>query len=172
MAGSLAVPDGFVPPEEIAMGTYVLRPLGVKYLDVDCEKLNHSAAYIRRYRGGSWPSRAITLEEDRRDLIEHDRLFAANQVYAYVILDAEDDYKGCFYIYPPHHPLDDSDKSAMPADAQAVASFWVTPEAFDEGVYRELVAFVPEMLETIWPFDRVFISNRELFGSPPVWRRK
>jgi hypothetical protein len=160
------VPADFQAPLEVRLGQYVLRPLSELYVEADLAAVNSSMDLIRQTRGGTWPSKPITLEEDREDLIEHHRQFKERLAFAYAILS--EDAKVCagsVYIYPPNHPFDDSDKSLMPANADATVSFWTSQQAYDEGFYPTLYSFVTAWLKKDWPFIRPYISNKAQLGD-------
>lgn len=155
------VPEAFEPPLEVRVGQYVLRPLSEVYLDVDLAAVNSSVDIIKETRGGTWPRGAITAEEDRTDLVEHRRQFEAREAFAYTIVTEDDSVcAGSVYVYPPNHNFDDSNKSGMPEDADAVINFWVTQKAYNEGFYPVLYGFVEEWTKDRWPFQRPFISNK------------
>ncbi len=152
----------FIPPAEAEFEGYVLHPLGPDDVEADCAAANENADLIRQTRGGTWPRGPITLDEDLGDLREHQRQFRTREAFAYVISNTENGmYEGCLYIYPPHHPFDDTDQSAMPADADAAISFWVVRSAYNAGLYQDLFTFVGRWLNEVWPFMRPCITNAE-----------
>lgn len=154
-------PD-FTPPLEARVSNYLLRPLVPQDVEADCAAVNASVELIRQTRGGTWPRGPITVEEDLGDLREHERLFQANEAFAYTIVDQlTAECAGCFYLYPPHHPLDDTDQTDLKTDADAVVSFWVTPEAYQDGLYVALFPFTEAWLRSAWPFHSPYIVNRE-----------
>ncbi|HKR81536.1 MAG TPA: hypothetical protein VJR27_00880 [Candidatus Saccharimonadales bacterium] len=156
------IPAEFHPPLEARVGQYVLRPLTEAYLAQDLAAVNASAETIRKVRGGTWPKGAITEEEDHADLVEHGRQFRERAAFAYSVLTQDErECAGCVYIYPPRHPFDDSDQSAMPADADAAVSMWVTRAAYETGFYPVLYGFVTEWIAQAWPFKRAYYSNHE-----------
>lgn len=152
----------FEPPRQARIEHFVIQPLGPDDVDADCAAVNRSISLIRQTRGGKWPQGPISIAEDLGDLKEHQRQFKEREAFAYTIVDERDgSYAGCLYVYPPNHPFDDTDKSEMPADADAVVSFWVTPEVYGLGVYNSLFHGVSDWIHLSWPFQNVFISNRE-----------
>ena len=155
------LPPGFQPPLEVRVGHYVLRPLTEEYVEADLAAVNSSLELIRVTRGGSWPKHTIELEEDRADLVEHRQEFERRGSFAYAILSPDGaTCAGSVYVYPPNHPFDDSDKSGIPADADAVISFWASRAAYDEGFYPVLYDFVSKWIATEWPFHKPYIASR------------
>ncbi len=155
------IPADFEPPVEARIGRYVLRPLTEDYADADLAAVNSSVELIRETRGGTWPQTRITLEDDHADLIEHRQEFERRSSFAYAILsEDQSSCVGSVYVYPPNHPFDDSDKSLIPEDADAVVSFWASQAAYDDGFYPVLNAFVAKWLHNEWPFKAPYISNK------------
>lgn len=155
------MPDDFRPPTEIRIGQYVLRPLTEAYVDIDLAAVNSSIDLIRETRGGTWPNEAVSREEDYADLVEHRKQFERRVAFAYSVLTLDEaECLGCVYIYPPNHPFDSSDKSAMPEGADAVISFWVSQSAYDAGFYPVLQHFVDGWVHQEWPFRKPFIANK------------
>ena len=155
------IPVDFIPPREAAIGEYVLRPLAERYVDADMEAVNSSVDTIRETRGGKWPQQPVTRDENLGDLIEHERLFDERSAFAYSVFNPDgSEYIGCVYIYPPNHPFDDSDKSGMPPESDAVVNFWVAKAAFDRGVYPALFKLVSKWISEDWPFHNPYISNK------------
>ena len=139
-------------------------PLTEAYLDVDLEAVNSSIDLIRETRGGTWPQKEVGRDEDFSDLVEHHRQFDERISFAYSVLtEDETECVGCVYIYPPNHPFDDSDKSGMPEDTDAVVNFWVSQAAHDNGFYPVLSEFVVKWIKDAWPFRRPYISNRRFY---------
>ena len=156
------VPEQFAPPCEAELDHYILHPLGPDDVEADCAAVNASWELIRRTRGGKWPKGPITVTEDLGDLEEHQRLFQAKEAFAYAILHQRTGaYAGCYYIYPPNHPLDDTSREGVTPAVDAVVSFWVVPEAYEAGLYTALFPFTENWLRTSWPFRNPLIVNVE-----------
>lgn len=154
----ILVTQDFMPPKQSQLGRYVLRPLLPQDVEADCVAVNENIDLIRRTRGGVWPRGPVTVEEDLADLKEHERLFAVKEAFAYIISDDARAYLGCLYIFPPNHPFDDTDKTDMPSDTDAVISFWVVGSAYPD-IYAEIYHLVPQWLRANWPFKHPYIVN-------------
>lgn len=154
--------EDFNPPREARIAGYLIVPLAEHHVDMDVAAINSSLEKIKELRGGTWPSGPVDLDDNRRDLIVHQQEFERRTSFTYIILSEDEQTSaGCIYIYPPHHPFDESDKSGMPANADAAISCWVTQAAYDEGLYPKVHHFVGEWLRTDWPFERPYFSSRK-----------
>ncbi|CAN7675652.1 hypothetical protein LJR230_005197 [Trinickia sp. LjRoot230] len=163
-ASSHAFSPDFNPPRQARVAGYRVVPLTEDHLEADVAAINSSLAKIKELRGGTWPSGPIDRDEDRNDLIVHREEFERRGSYAYCIISEDGKTSaGCIYIYPPNHSFDDSDRSAMPSDADAAVSCWVTQAAYDRGLYPVVYRFIEEWLRTSWPFQRPYISSRNPF---------
>lgn len=163
-APSRAFSPDFNPPRQARVAGYRVVPLAEHHLEADIAAINSSLAKIKELRGGTWPSGPIDRDEDRKDLIAHKEEFERCGSYAYCIISEDGKTSaGCIYIYPPNHSFDDSDRSAMPSDADAAISCWVTQAAYDRGLYPVVYRFIEEWLRTSWPFQRPYISSRNPF---------
>lgn len=159
---SPAFSSDFSPPLQARVAGCRVVPLTERYVEADVAAINSSLAKIKELRGGTWPSGPIGLDEDRNDLIVHREEFERRGSYAYAIIGEDGKASaGCIYIYPPNHSFDGSDRSAMPSDADAAVSCWVTQAAYDRGLYPIVYRFIEEWLRTSWPFQRPYISSRK-----------
>jgi hypothetical protein len=144
------VPDGFEVPVGLATSGFVLEPLGPEHNELDYEAWTSSMEHIRTtpgFAGGSWP-RAMTLDENRRDLERHAEDFRNRKGFTYTVLDpASRDVLGCVYIYP-----------ARSGDHDASVQSWVrvTHAQLDTPLWRA----VSEWLESDWPFAGVEYASR------------
>ena len=97
------VPPDFVVPDGLETDLFRLEPLGPQHNEADYEAWSSSTDHIRASRGWegrAWP-RAMTLDENRRDLERHAEDFAARTGFTYTVLDAvTGETVGCVYIYP------------------------------------------------------------------------
>jgi hypothetical protein len=59
-------------------------------------------------------------------------------------------------LIPPQY------RSDTPAGIDARVSFWVTPPAYERGLYTELYRTLKDWLETDWPFKNLHWTNIEI----------
>lgn len=151
-------PEGFKPPEQLAFEGITARPLKRSDLKDDMEAVNSSLDVIRKTRGGSWPSEAVSEEFDLLDLAWHEREFRDGTSFAYVIYDTNGKYIGCFYLYPMGHRTDLTEElSGYDLDT----SWWVTASAYQEGYYQKLYKALQQWLSK-FPAEKIYYSNKEI----------
>ncbi|HEX5261361.1 MAG TPA: GNAT family N-acetyltransferase [Gaiellales bacterium] len=146
------VPDEFDPPHGLSAARFRLEPLGPQHNEADYAAWTSSMQHIRDTPGfatGSWPHE-MTIDQNRDDLLGHQRDFDARTGFTYTVLDGEDDVIGCVYIYP---------LEPDPEPGAAHVESWVRADhaELDVPLYRE----VSDWLARDWPFRRVDYAARE-----------
>jgi RimJ/RimL family protein N-acetyltransferase len=145
------VPDEFDPPVGVATPQFRLEPLGPQHNEADYAAWTSSMQHIRDTPGfatGSWPHE-MTIDQNRDDLLRHQRDFQARTGFTYTVLGDDDDVIGCVYIYP----LDPD-----PEPGAAHVESWVCADRaeLDLPLYRA----VSDWLASDWPFRRVDYAER------------
>jgi uncharacterized protein YndB with AHSA1/START domain len=155
----LRVPDGFVAPTELAFGNLRAHALTREDLDDDVAGINASLDLIRRTRGGLWPTQPVTAEGNYIDLVWHECEFRDDKSYSYAVYDDAGTYLGCAYLYPvgARTPLT---PELLARDVDV--SWWVTPAAYDRGLYRTVYEALQEWVRTSFPFTDPHFSNIEI----------
>ncbi|MDB5179354.1 MAG: hypothetical protein JWN01_1297 [Patescibacteria group bacterium] len=153
------LPEGFAAPSELTADGFVARPLTRADLKPDLAAVNSSIAIIQQTRGGSWPSEELTEDFDFLDLAWHEREFRDASSFAYVVYDTKRAYVGCFYLYPLGHRTELSE-AVLEYDVDA--SWWVSQEAYNNGLYVKLYAALQIWLKDNFPFKKVYFSNKEI----------
>jgi hypothetical protein len=124
------VPDSFVVPTELATADFRLEPLAPSHNEPDYAAWTSSIEHIKATPGFAdwdWPDAALTIEDNLRDLDEHERDFANRVGFTYTVLDPHNaDVIGCVYLYPSRRPGHDvSVRSWVRADrADLDVSLW------------------------------------------------
>jgi hypothetical protein len=141
----------FTPPErlKLATGDHV-RPLREADGEIDYRAVMGSRERLwERYgEAWGWPRESLSYEDDREDLARHEAEFAANQAFAYAILDdGETRVLGCLYVDPP--------EPDAPAGSDAVVSWWVIDDAVGGPLERALDDEIPRWLADAWEFRSV-----------------
>ncbi len=128
-------------------------------LEADVAGINISLDLIRRTRGGSWPSEPVTLEGNYVDLVWHEAEFRDGKSYTYVLTNPDHGYIGCLYLYPlgVRRPL-----TAEMLHHDVDVSWWVTPAAYEAGLYAATAHAVGRWIGNELPFTAPFYSNIEL----------
>ncbi|SDI10403.1 hypothetical protein SAMN05192558_101614 [Actinokineospora alba] len=150
------------PPEAVSQRlTYedvVAKAITRADLSEDVRGINASLDLIRQTRGGSWPTGPVTEEYNYVDLVWHEAEFRDGGSYTYALYDTSDRYLGCCYLYPMggRTPL-----TADNLDHDVDVSWWVTPEAYEQGYYVKVYRGLLEWLSEL-PFKNPYFSNREM----------
>lgn len=160
---SLRVPPDFRAPTELSYADIRARALSRADLQDDLRGINTSIELIQRTRGGGWPEGALTEEFNYVDLVWHECEFREGFSYAYALYDVADRYLGCCYLYPMGRrtPL-----SARLIDHDVDASWWVTRQAYDRGLYAKAYLALRHWLAASFPFTNPYYSNREIPTMP------
>jgi hypothetical protein len=146
------VPDEFDPPVGLTTPQFRLEPLGPQHNEADYAAWTSSMQHIRDtpgYAGGSWP-REMTIDQNRDDLLRHERDFQARTGFTYTVLAGEADIIGCVYIYP---------LGRDPEPGAALVESWVRADRAELDV--PLYHAVSDWLARDWPFRRVDYAARE-----------
>ncbi|MGH3426941.1 MAG: hypothetical protein ACRDQZ_05150 [Mycobacteriales bacterium] len=146
------VPADFDPPHGLRAARFRLEPLGPQHNEADYAAWTSSMQHIRNTPGfaaGSWP-REMTIDQNRGDLLRHQRDFHAGTGFTYTVLEGEDDVIGCVYIYP---------LQPGPEPGAAHVESWVRADRSDMDV--PLYRAVSDWLTCDWPFQRVDYAPRE-----------
>jgi hypothetical protein len=157
----LVVPPGFRPPTELTDGDLRARALTRADLHDDVRGINASLELIRRTRGGTWPTEAVSEDFDYVDLVWHEAEFRDGTSFSYAVYDSGGQYLGCCYLYPmgSRTPLTEE---LLVHDVDV--SWWVTPDAYERGHYAALHAALGRWLAESFPFRNPHYSNREIPG--------
>lgn len=148
------VSDSFNPSIKIQLGDFLLRTLSYRDAEIDYEAVMSSIDIIQKTRGGNWPTKDLTLEDNKIDLAWHQREFEFKNSFAYCVWDLEEkEYLGCVYFYSAGF------RGKTPKDADVDISFWVTQKAYDRGLYPKLFKEVKAWVQKDWPFKKPFYSN-------------
>jgi hypothetical protein len=145
------VPDEFDPPDGLATPRFRLAPLGPQHNEADYAAWTSSMQHIRETPGFAnrrWP-REMTLDQNRDDLLRHQRDFQARTGFTYTVLGADDDVIGCVYIYP---------LEPDPEPGVAHVESWVRADhaELDAPLHRA----VTDWLARDWPFQRIDYAER------------
>lgn len=150
------LPEEFVHPVRVPVpGTELhLRPIREADTPVDYPAVMGSQARLWEIFGPAWdwPKPTMTYEQDRVDLLRHEREIAAHQSFNYALLnEAETEILGCVYIDPPER-----------AGADGEISWWVADAYVGGGIERALDALVPQWIAQDWPFGQPRYPGRDI----------
>lgn len=156
----MLVPKSFDVPERLETEDFLIRKLQASDVYLDYIAVMSSIDIIKKVRGGSWPTKDLTVEDDLIDLSWHQREFEFKSSFAFTVMN-KDESKclGCVYFYPPR-----SEMSSAKSDenAEVSISMWVIQEAYDKGLYPKLFHTIKHWVEKDWPFTKVAWVNKQL----------
>ena len=150
---------GAVVPRALEHGVVHARAITRDDLDEDVRGINASLDLIRRTRGGSWPEGPVTSEENYADLVWHEIEFRDNKSFTYVLSSPDLGYVGCLYLYPLGRRVALTEE-LLQHDVDV--SWWVTPEAYEAGLYRATFEALGAWMGDELPFANPFYSNTEI----------
>lgn len=129
-------------PRSARLPGFDLTPLTPAQVDEDFAAVVGSAHILKDVFGGTWPE-GLTLQDNLYDLAWHDREFALDRSFAWIVRDHEGLYLGCAYLYPEMGRLgfalgclwivDRPDRFALQALLQSDLQDW-----FDEILSRKI----------------------------------
>lgn len=161
------LPDDFVHPVHVPVpGTTLhLRPIREADVVIDYPAVMNSRERLWEIFGPawSWPSESMTYEEDRVDLLRHEKEIAAHQSFNYALLDERGTaLLGCVYVDPPER-----------AGADGEVAWWVVDELVGSDAERAIDELVPQWIAADWPFQQPRclgrdISWQEWMALPPA----
>lgn len=150
------VPDDFRVAEKIEAPNFIARKLSFNDAKLDYKAVISSIDIIKKTRGGDWPTKDLSFEEDQIDLGWHQREFENRTSFAYTVMSRDEkECLGCFYLYPPGY------RSESSKNADVDVSFWVTQKAYEKGLYKELFFWLDSWLKS-WPFNKIVYTNKEI----------
>lgn len=146
------VPEMYRVPTFLETDKYRLEMLGPRVAEIDFEAVMSSKTRLRSVFSESteWPRDDMTLDENRADLIRHEREFKSREVFAYTVLSlSREKCIGCVYIGPSTADQFDSE-----------IYLWVRDDSFelDDSLYFTVKRWLVEC----WPFKKSVFPGREL----------
>jgi hypothetical protein len=155
----LKLPPDFTAPIELTYEDVTAQALTRGHLADDVRGINVSLELIRRTRGGEWPSEPVDLDGNYMDLVWHELEFREGTSFAYPLYGPESRYLGCCYLYPvgQRTPLSE-DLLARDVDV----SWWVTPDAYEQGYYATVHRALQHWVTEDFPFTNPHWSNAEI----------
>jgi hypothetical protein len=158
----LSLPAGVTAPRRLTYDDLVATVLSRDDLEDDVRGVNASIELIKRTRGGTWPDGPVSEEFDLIDLVWHECEFREGDSYSYAVYDTEGTYLGCCYLYPlgKRKPL-----TAELAEYDVDVSWWVTPDAYEQGYYGKLYEALEHWLAHEFAGWRPYYSNVEIPGA-------
>ncbi|KAH7254332.1 uncharacterized protein BKA55DRAFT_539164 [Fusarium redolens] len=136
------LPKDTTIPIRLVYERLIAVPLSRKHLMEDLVAVNSNSDLIIRTRGGSWPPKGISQEDNFLDLAWHEREFKSRKSFAYVIHDNDDSPELIGY---------DVD-----------VSWWVTGDFYSMGYYMLMYRALKSWIQESFPFEKSYFSNQEI----------
>ncbi len=147
-------------PTILEKETYRARKLTARDVYLDYLAVMSSIEIIHSTRGGKWPTKDLTIEDDLIDLSWHQREFEGKTSFAFTVMNKDEtECLGCIYFYPPRASMSDA---ASNDESDVSISWWVTQKMYDQGFYETLSKDIKSWVETYWPFKKIFWANKAL----------
>jgi len=147
------VPQDFSVPEVLETAKFRLRMLSVTDVDKDYDAVMSSIDHLQGVFGenSKWPSKDLTIEQDRKDLEWHQNEFLSRSSFTYTVMNLDETLcLGCVYIFPSRSEEFDAD-----------VYMWVRRSEYDKGLDPILFNTVKDWIRDQWPFTRVQYPGRE-----------
>jgi hypothetical protein len=153
------LPSGYVAPATLAYEDIRARAISRADLVADVNGINASIDLIRRTRGGRWPTGPVSEDFNYIDLVWHECEFREGDSFTYAVYDVAGRYIGCCYLYPMGRRTKLTEEFLV---HDVDVSWWVTPQAFDNGYYVKLYDALRKWVLEQFPFSRPYYSNVEI----------
>lgn len=153
------VPDGFLVPERLESGRFVLRPLTVHDVVKDYDAVMTSRADLVGMFGpdAPWPEPDLSLEQDLIDLAWHQKEFQIRSSFTYTVVTPDEArVLGCVYLLP-----------ALKGAHDCAVYFWVRSSERGTGLDEALGTVLRLWLQERWPFRSPAFPGRDL--AWPDW---
>lgn len=147
------VPPGFIVPEVLEKDNFRLRMLKATDAEKDYDAVMTSIDHLQGVFGknSAWPSKDLTLEQDRRDLEWHQNEFLTRSSFTYTVMNWDESIcLGCVYIFP-----------SRSRDFEADVTMWVRKSEFDKGLDPILFKTVKDWIRDKWPYTKVCYPGRD-----------
>ncbi|MFI7284615.1 N-acetyltransferase [Micromonospora chersina] len=150
------LPDDFVHPVHVPVPdtTLHLRPIREADSSLDYPAVMGSRERLWEIFGPAWawPPETMTYEQNRIDLLRHEKEIAAHQSFNYALLDEQETrILGCVYIDPPERSGSDGE-----------VSWWVVDDLVGGDLERAFDALVPRWIAADWPFQQPRYLGRDI----------
>lgn len=156
-------------PDRLQADDYFLRPLTVDDVELDYAALMGSKEMLRRWGGRDWPVDDFTLEDNFKDLEEHQREHLERVAFTYTVMHTRrPECLGCVYLDPLERilALDRAwnEGGASVGDFRASVRFWVTEPNLVGGLDRRLLEALISWFNSEWAFSEMYFRANERDG--------
>ena len=153
------VSEDFKVPKSFVTDQYRLEVLEPSVAEMDYEAVMSSKERLRQVfsQNDDWPADDLSLQDNIRDLKQHQAEFISRKAFAYTVLAlSKDKCIGCVYIYPSPIPMYDCE-----------VYLWVRTS--EVGLDDHLYKHIRSWLKSYWKFNRIAFPGRVI--SWKKWQR-
>lgn len=160
-------------PSMLRTDQFIFRPLLETDVELDYQAVIASREFLLKVSQGNWPKEGFTLEENRQDLIRHERLHQLGEEFTFTIMNPlESECLGCIYLQALQPRLasflPDEDPILKGIKLYAMrAHFWLAPGARADNLELPVLKSLATWLTKNWRFSQVVFVitpyNTELF---------
>jgi len=146
------VPTEFNVPESTTAENFCLTILAPAVAEIDYEAVMSSRARLKSVFGinTEWPRDSMTLEDNSKDLLNHEREFKSRKAFAYSVLTkSKNKCIGSVYIDPSKF-----------GEFDVEIYLWVRDDCVH--LDNELYEFTSHWIRTCWPFKKVAFPGRDI----------
>lgn len=146
----------FTPPEKLETARFRLRCLTVNDVVKDYDAVMTSMKHLQETKPfgpkHTWPTEALTFEQDLIDLGWHQKEFQKQSSFAYTVMSLDESRcLGCLYIYPSSNQVYDAE-----------VLMWVREDEVIHGLDEYLFQAVRDWIGKEWPFENPGYPGRTI----------
>ena len=153
--------------DQFESGKFKLLPLLVKNNELDYNAVMEARSFLNKLNDGRWPTVDFTLDQNREDLMGHEKSRKKREEITFSIFDSlGEKVIGCIYIRPIKKrlqeiiPQSDFEKLNLHNDSASIW-YWFVPKAVGEGIEDIFLREFKKWLVEDWnfPFIAYLLSN-------------
>jgi len=148
----LFVPMTFEIPKSLTTDHYRLEILTPGVAELDFDAVMSSKARLRSIfeENSDWPEDNMSLDDNIRDLLQHEKEFISRQAFAFTVLTlTKDECIGCVYFNP---------STVSEFDCEVYLWLRDSEIRLDTNLFEN----VKQWLVNHWPFKRIAFPGREI----------
>jgi hypothetical protein len=146
-------PTDYEVPKSLKKEEYILRPLRKTDNELDYKAVMESMHTLRKISNSTWPEDGFTLEDNYRDLYDHETDHNKRKEFTYTIMNPNESLcLGCLYIRPT--------PSIIQTDGLfAIVRFWIRESKKTEDLDQRVLVDIIEWLKLDWHFTTVYFQT-------------
>ncbi len=160
----LFYPKNAMVPPHLKTEEFLLRPLRATDVELDYKAVMESQDFLLIRTNDRWPRIGFTIEENLKDLEDHEKGFNNREEFTYTIMNhSETRCLGCIYITSFAQKLrsilsKEDFESYDIGDYEAQVSFWMIPDCVKQDMDKRLLQDLIKWIKDDWSFSKVSLS--------------